>query len=202
MPRRQRMFNALYQATHPRTREILSHLKACRLSLRSALAALSASDRNRTMQPDGWWAAELLEHLILVEGPLERFLTQTWLPHVKAGALGPETEISTILGADSRWSKPECLGVAFEPRGQIDLIHGWRELEVIGERLQNTLFTADGRAWSDALLGFPSLDKRMSVCDWAIWIGRHEEWHAADTWRHARERDNLSTPSRSHGGVP
>jgi hypothetical protein len=133
-----------------------------------------------------------LEHLILVEGPLERYLTHTWLPQARAGALGPETEMGPILDANARWSKPECLRSAFEPRHRIDVIRGWRELEVIGERLQKTLLAADGLAWGDAFLAFPSLDKRMNVYDWAIWIGRHEEWHAARMWRHAEKSDGVS----------
>src|SRR5260221_7348612 len=53
---------------HPRTRELIDYLDAQRAALRKAYDTVPAELRDRKPAPDRWSAANIVEHLAIVEG--------------------------------------------------------------------------------------------------------------------------------------
>jgi len=95
---------------HTRVQEVFSELDACRTQLNRAVTSIPASLRDARQISSQWSVAESLEHLILVEAPFERFVSQVWIPKVRAGALGLERKITVRLRQFLRWRSPMSLG--------------------------------------------------------------------------------------------
>lgn len=176
---------------HPRPREVCAGLAASREDLMAALHAANLFERAHSALV-GWSVAEIAEHLLLIEGPLERFLSSTWIAEAIAGVLAQERDTSpvvTMVEPELRTIAPDRHARTFEPSGTTSL--GWviGELQATRTRLLRTLVRADGLAWGDAYLTMPGFGRtRVSVYAWLVWVGRHEACHAAHIRRLSTER--------------
>lgn len=157
----------------------------------AALHGANSFERARPA-PIGWSVAEIAEHLLLIEGPLERFLSSTWIAAATTGALAQERDTSpvvTVVEPELRTIAPDQRARAFEPSGTTSLGLVIGELQATRTRLLRTLVRADGLAWGDAHLTMPGFGRtRMSVYAWLVWVGRHEARHAAHIRRLSTER--------------
>jgi hypothetical protein len=168
---------------HPRIHEVLNHLDTGRADLRAAVDAVPALQRSARPAPDRWSAAEVLEHLAMVEGRMARGIFARRIEEARANGLGVERDTSPVaptFDASHVLDRTEAR-VAPEqvvPQGGKDAATAWAELEQIREGLRATIVSADGLALGDVIHVHPTLGS-MNMYQWALWIAGHEGRHAA-----------------------
>jgi hypothetical protein len=188
---------------HPRARQVAAQLTWGRRQLLASVAAVPPLLRCHHPR-NGWSVAETLEHLLLVEAPLERFLSGTWVAQATRGALEPERERS-LLGPSLQivgTVAPDRTSPAFVPTGVVANDAALTLLTETRTRLLRTLVKVDGLAWGDALLTLPGFSgTRLNLYQWLVWVSRHEMRHATHIEHLARHVDRQST-SGSHRTDP
>jgi hypothetical protein len=70
-----------------RTAEVLACLDAARRDLKDAVDTVPEAVRDRRLTGVDWSVGDVVEHLVLVEAPLERYLWGRWIEHALAGSL-------------------------------------------------------------------------------------------------------------------
>lgn len=164
---------------HPRIREILDYLNACHAELARAVRDVPEGLRERRPAPDRWSAAEVVEHLALVE---ERIAGALAGPLASAARLAEERDTSPVLprlpvdGIRDR-SKPLAAGEASLPKGGQPLQVSWAALEEKRETLRHAVLAADGRALGEVKHVHPRIGE-LDLYQWLIFIGAHESRHA------------------------
>ena len=164
---------------HPRVQEVLSELDARRAHLHQTVANIPSSVRDARQVPSQWSVSETLEHLLLVEAPFERFISLVWIPKVKAGALGVERRVGPVTRSLNRHYADEPMSASerFAPHGDLVAAVVWERLEAVRQRLRESLLSADGLAWGDAVVTYPGLGLKMNVYHWVLWLANHEFRH-------------------------
>lgn len=183
---------------HPRIQEVLSYLDTRRADLRAAVDAVPAAQRQTRPADNRWSAAEVVEHLAMVEGRMARGIFAKRIEEARAnGSVGPERETTPIapsfdagglLDRTERHVAPE----AVVPAGTKDIEAAWADLQQARARLRATLSSADGLALGDIRHSHPTLGD-MNLYQWALWIAGHEARHTAQIREIAGQ---LSPPGR------
>jgi len=168
---------------HPRLQEIMIYLDERRAELRAAVDAVPPGARQTRPAPDRWSAAEVVEHLAMVEGRMARGIFAKRIEEARANGVGLERETTPVaVSFDANpvldRSRPRTAPEAVAPLGAKDFDTAWAELEQVRARLRATLTAADGLALGDIRHVHPSLGD-MNLYQWALWIGSHEGRHAA-----------------------
>jgi hypothetical protein len=168
---------------HPRIQEILTTLDASRADLRAAVDAVPAAQRDTRPAADRWSAAEVLEHLAMVEGRMARGIFVKKIEEARAGGIGPERATSPVAPTfdpagvldrtELRVAPPQVV-----PQGGKDLETAWSELTQIREGLRAAILSADGLALGEVIHVHPTLGA-MNLYQWALWIAGHELRHVA-----------------------
>jgi hypothetical protein len=163
---------------HPRTREILDHLHACHANLRQALNEVPEADRERRPAPDRWSAAEVVEHLAIVEGRIVGLLAGP----MGDPSLGEEGETDPVVPTlpvhriQDR-SRPVTASESSLPKGSLGMDAAWAALEAQRGALCDAVRGADGRAIGAIRFPHPVFGE-LGAYQWLVFVGAHELRHA------------------------
>jgi hypothetical protein len=164
---------------HAITRELLAYLDEQRSVLKAAFESVPPKLRDRPPAPERWSAANIVEHLAIVETRISRLLTER-IEETRAG-LSAETGTDPILPAIDyqrmydrtvRVKAPETA----IPTG-LNAAAAWAALEDAGAKMRAMLVANDGLALSSVTHPHPRFGL-LSVYQWVAFIGAHEVRHA------------------------
>ena len=166
---------------HTHLTEVLSRLDAARATLRGAIDAIPPAMQRQRPAADRWSAAEVLEHLTLVEGIFGGRIMKA-LEAARSGLSSeghpraplPDAVEQRMVDRVNKRQAPETA----RPTGRIDVAAGWTALESNHATLRAALAGCDGRALSKVTLDHPFFGT-MTVYQWveiiAAHVGRHTE---------------------------
>jgi hypothetical protein len=161
-------------------------LNADRAALREAVDRVPPALRGRKPAPDRWSVAEVLEHLVIVEGRVVMMLGAMipTAPMVAESAAGAATAIDRVALRDrvNRITAPD----AIQPTGAMSADEAWASLERSRVQLHGLLDTAEGRDLTHISRQHPVLGP-LDGYQWIAAIGGHEERHAAQILEIAAE---------------
>src|SRR5262245_14689667 len=164
---------------HPRIDDLLAYLDNGRAELRRAVDALP-SGKLRTQPGLGRWsAADVLEHLCLVERSAVSMFTKR-LEEARARGLESEHETSSIrsmldIPAFLDRTRPRIAPESAQPTGR-DPEASWKDLQCIRADLRAALLSADGLALGQVIHPHPRFGA-LNLYQWALFIGAHEARH-------------------------
>jgi DinB superfamily len=164
---------------HAITRELLAYLDEQRSVLKAAFESVPPELRDRPPAPERWSAANVVEHLAIVETRISKLLSGR-IEEARAG-LPPETRADPILPTidyqrmhdrSTRVKAPEPV----IPTG-LNATAAWNALEDAGSRMRALLVANDGLALSSVTHPHPRFGL-LSVYQWVAFLGAHEVRHA------------------------
>jgi len=164
---------------HSITRELLAYLDEQRSVLKSAFESVPVELRDRPPAPERWSAANVVEHLAIVQTRISKILSER-IGEVRAG-LPTETNTGPILPTidykrmydrSNRVKAPETA----IPTG-LDAASAWAALEKSGSMMRAMLAANDGISLSSVTHPHPRFGV-LSVYQWIAFIGAHEVRHA------------------------
>jgi uncharacterized damage-inducible protein DinB len=175
---------------HPRIQEVLEYLDTTRAALGDALEQVAPERRNERPAPDRWSAAEVLDHLTIIESRIVGVLSGR-VAAAKATGLGPELETSAVLDTldrerirdrSQRVEAPELV----QPQSGSDAASGWQALQQSRANLRVAVLAGDGLALSEITHQHPVLGL-INMYQWITFVGAHEARHTAQICELARE---------------
>jgi hypothetical protein len=164
---------------HVITRELLAYLDEQRSVLKAAFESIPPELRDRPPAPERWSAANVVEHLAIVETRISTLLSER-IEEARAG-LPPETRADPILPTidyqrmydrSTRVKAPEPV----IPTG-LNAMAAWNALEQAGSKMRALLVANDGLALSSVSHPHPRFGL-LSVYQWVAFLGAHEVRHA------------------------
>jgi hypothetical protein len=168
---------------HARTQELLDHLRAGRATLREALDAVPAALRERKPAADRWSAAEVLEHLAIVEGQIAALLKRGLRRALADGALAADADHAPVVStvdAEALLDRERT----FRARPEVSPSRGWTaeqawsELDRSRTSLREVVLAADGLDTRSIRAPHPFLGE-LAFHQWIVFVGFHEVRHAA-----------------------
>jgi uncharacterized protein (TIGR00369 family) len=165
---------------HPRLTELFGYLDRQHALLLANVQAVPTDRHTERPAPDRWSVAEIVEHLVMVEGRLGAMIG-TMLREA-APRLGPERDDSAILPTlkpDRALDRSRTL-VAREgtvPTGTMSVQAGLGALDEARASLKRTLLEVDGLALGDVERAHPAFGA-MSLYGWIAFVGAHMGRHA------------------------
>jgi hypothetical protein len=167
---------------HPRIDEVLTYLATQRAMLERAVATVPSSLRTRRPGPERWSVAEVLAHLVIVEGRVTQLLGAQ-IGAARAAGLGRERETSAVVPTVNiarvlDRSRPVTAGAASQPPPDANADIALAALVERHDALRATLAGADGLALGEVSAPNPVLGP-INVYQWVVFIGAHEARHAA-----------------------
>jgi DinB family protein len=166
---------------HPHLLDVFSRLDRSRAALGTAVESIAAPRRQERPGPDRWSAAEVLEHLSMVERIFTGRIADA-IAAARAGGLVHETDgrlplADTIEARMSdRVNKRSAPDVA-RPTGTLDAAEAWQAVESGHQKLRTLVADADGLALSGVTLEHPAFGT-MSVYQFVELMAAHEARHA------------------------
>ena len=164
---------------HPHLSEVLTRLDNARATLRGAIDAVPPAMQRQRPAADRWSAAEVLEHLPLVElifgGRIVIALetARTGLsPEAQPRAPLPDAVERRMGDRVNKRQAPEPA----RPTGTVDIATGWTTLEGHHAHLRAALAGCDGLALSQVTLDHPFFGT-MNVYQWVELMAAHEGRH-------------------------
>ena len=166
---------------HRRTQEILECLDAELASLRAAVDAIPEERRSERPAADRWSAAEVLEHLAVVEQAMLKVCSRQFAKAREAG-LPEETETTSILDTmpvthvanrERALKSPEML----VPKG-MSADAAWRELENTRSQFREFVRSCDGLALGRVSFPHPAFGD-LNLYQWMLFAAGHHARHAA-----------------------
>ena len=164
---------------HTHLTEVLARLDTARGTLRGAIDAIPPDMQRQRPAPERWSAAEVLEHLTLVERIFGGRIVNA-LDAARAG-LSPEAHPRAPLPdaveqrMGDRVNKRQAPEPA-QPTGRVDIATGWTTLERNHASLRAALAGCDGLALSQVTLDHPFFGT-MNVYQWVELMAAHEGRH-------------------------
>jgi hypothetical protein len=138
--------------------------------------------RGRRPDDHRWSAAEIVEHLAIVERRRGDMLAAQ-IGEARQAGLGaepsrepvlPSLDISRVLDRTTRVTAPEFA----RPTGALSADEAWEAFEHANERVRVALRLGDGFALGTLSAAHPVLGP-LSVYHWFAFVGAHEARHAA-----------------------
>jgi len=164
---------------HTHLTEVLSRLDTARATLRGAIDAIPPAMHRHRPAADRWSAAEVLEHLTLVEnifgGRIIKALDSArseLSPEAHPRAPLPDAVEQRMVDRMNKRQAPEPA----RPTGKVDVTTGWTTLEDTHSRLRAALSGCDGLALSQVTLDHPFFGT-MNVYQWVELMAAHEGRH-------------------------
>ena len=167
---------------HPRTQEVLEYLEATRSELGTALENIPPARRDERPAPDRWSAAEVLDHLNIIQAQVTQLLSGR-ITAAKAAGLAQETETSSVLDTvdrgritdrSQRVTAPEFV----RPQAGCDAASVWTALQQSSANLRAAILEGDGFALGEVLHPHPALGS-INLYQWLVFVGSHEARHTA-----------------------
>jgi DinB superfamily len=165
---------------HQHLTDAFSHLDRSRAALRASVDAIDAPLRQRRPEPDRWSAAEVLEHLSIVERLFSGRIADA-IDAARASGLDPEAAARTPLPEAiharmmDRVNKRHAPDPA-RPTGTLDAQTAWDALEGGHRRLRALVGGADGLALSQVSIDHAFFGA-MNVYQWVELMAAHETRH-------------------------
>jgi hypothetical protein len=164
---------------HSVTHELLTYLDEQRSVLRSAFELIPAEMRDRPPAADRWSAANIVEHLAIVETRVCKFLSDR-IEEARPGLVAetttvpilPTIDYKRIYDRSVRFKAPETA----IPTG-LNAASAWIALENAGSMIRAMLRANDGIALSPVTHPHPRFGS-LSVYEWIAFLGAHEVRHA------------------------
>src|SRR5438034_3156740 len=135
---------------HAITCELIAYLDAQRSVLKSAFESVPPGMRDRLPAPERWSAANIVEHLAIVEARISRLLSdriEETRPELSAAtsneAILPRIDYKRMYDRSTRVKAPETA----IPTG-LDAASAWTALESAGSMMRAMLIANDGLALS------------------------------------------------------
>lgn len=168
---------------HPRTQELLTHLAACHAESRAALDAVPPDQRTRKPAPDRWSAAEVVEHLAVVERSVAGLLRRGLEQVRAAGPLPVEDRTSLVLPTlDAELlldRERRIVAIArVVPTGTVDAEAAWSQFDEARRATVEMLKSVDGLR-TDAVHAPHFALGELEFAQWIAFLGLHERRHAA-----------------------
>jgi hypothetical protein len=164
---------------HSITRELLAYLDEQRSVLKSAFESIPAEMRDRPPAPERWSAANIVEHLAIVETRISRLLSDRieearsgLSAETGAGPILPTIDYKRMYDRSTRVKAPETA----IPTG-LDAASAWTALENAGSMMRAMLRANDGLALSSVTHPHPRFGP-LTVYEWIAFLGAHEVRHA------------------------
>ena len=166
---------------HVRIHELLEHLDAQRRDLREAFEAVPRNLRDVMPAPGRWSAANVIEHVAMVESRLAGRLSAS-ISEARARGLEPERDATGVLNTfdlslmkdrTSRRSAPEPV----QPTG-LTADDAWRSLEEATVALHAAILEGEGLALGTVSVEHPVFGS-ISLYHYIAILGAHEGRHAA-----------------------
>jgi hypothetical protein len=164
---------------HTHLTDVLARLDRARATLRGAIDAIPPALQRQRPAADRWSAAEVLEHLTLVEAIFGGRILKA-LEAARSG-LSPESSPRAPLPdaveqrMGDRVNKRQAPEPA-QPTGTVDVASGWARLEGNHSNLRTALTGCDGLALSRVTLDHPFFGT-MNVYQWVELMAAHEGRH-------------------------
>jgi hypothetical protein len=166
---------------HPRTTELLAYLDTQRAGLREAFERVPRDQRDRKPAPDRWSAANVVEHLAIVEGRIAgRFAGLIAEARANGHAaesstdpILPTIDMTRVTDRSGRINAPDPI----QPTG-LAADAAWAALETSRAALHDTMKAGDGLALGTITSPHP-LFGPMPLYQWYAFLGAHEARHAA-----------------------
>lgn len=165
---------------HPHLIDVFARLDATRAALGAAVDTIPATLRQQRPGPDQWSAAEVLEHLSMVEQIFTGRVADA-LDAARAGGLAaeagdrlplPDAVETRMADRVNKRSAPD----AARPTGTLDAAAAWAAVESGHQRLRGLVESADGLALSQVTLTHPFFGT-MTVYQFVELIAAHEGRH-------------------------
>jgi hypothetical protein len=163
---------------HPRIAELIEYVDTQTAALRAAYDAVPPDRRGTRPAAGRWSAAEVVNHLAIVE----RRLTQRLSSLIEqARALPVETETTSVLATGLAVRAVDrtrrfVTSEASEPR-DADPTRVWDDFAAAHRDLMNVVATGDGLALGGVSAPHPALGE-LSAYDWIAFVGAHAARHA------------------------
>ena len=166
---------------HPHALDVFSRLDAARAALGVAVEGVPPALRQQRPGPDRWSAAEVIEHISIVERIFGGRVTDA-ITAARSGGLATEAgdraplpdAIETRMA--DRVNKRTAVEAA-QPTGTLDAAAAWAALETGHARLRQTVAGAEGLALGQVMLAHPFFGE-MSVYQFVELMAAHEMRHA------------------------
>ena len=163
----------------PITRELLAYLDEQRSVLKSEFESVPLEMRDRPPAPERWSAANIVEHLAIVEARIAKLLSER-IEEARAGLpadtntdpILPTMDYKRVYDRSTRVKAPETA----IPTG-LDGASAWTALEKSGSMMRAMLMANDGLALSSVTHPHPRFGM-LSVYEWVAFMGAHEVRHA------------------------
>jgi hypothetical protein len=164
---------------HTHLTEVLARLDTARGTLRGAIDAIPPDMQRQRPAPERWSAAEVLEHLTLVERIFGGRIVNA-LDAARAGLSSEAHPRAPLPDAveqrmGDRVNKRQAPEPA-QPTGTVDVASGWATLESHHSTLRAALSGCDGLALSQVTLDHPFFGT-MNVYQWVELMAAHEGRH-------------------------
>jgi len=166
---------------HPRIDELFAGLERDRAVLVAAVEVVPLPLRDQRLVPDRWSAAEILEHLWIVETGVARLLT-TKIAQGRAAGLVEEGDASPLPQSKrlamireraERLAAPDRV----VPRTGLTFADAWTALARSREALRTAALTGDGLALGTITHPHPFAGP-FNLYQWIAFVGAHEVRHA------------------------
>jgi uncharacterized damage-inducible protein DinB len=167
---------------HPRIQEVLEYLDTTRSELGKAVEDVPQTRREERPASDRWSVAEVLEHLVIIEGRVVKMISSR-IAAARAEGLGPEMETSPVLDSinraliidrSRRVTAPEMV----QPQAAGDAASGWAALQQSRSNLRDAVLAGDSLALGEVTQQHPVLGL-INLYQWLLFVGAHEARHTA-----------------------
>jgi uncharacterized damage-inducible protein DinB len=174
---------------HPHLLDVFSRLDWSRAALGGAVDAIAAPLRERRPGPEQWSAAEVLEHISMVEGIFTGRIAAA-VAAARAGGLAGETSDRSPLPdtIETRMAdrvNKRAAPDAARPTGTVDAAAAWNAVESGHHRLRTLVADADGLALSEVTVDHPFFGA-LSVYQFIELMAAHETRHTEQITEIAR----------------
>ena len=177
---------------HSITRELLAYLDEQRSVLKSSFESVPTEMRDRPPAPERWSAANIVEHLAIVEARISKLLSvridearSGLSAEVRTAPILPTIDYKRMYDRSTRVKAPETA----IPTG-LDAASAWLALENAGAMMRAMLSANDGLALSSVTHPHPRFGL-LSVYEWVAFLGAHEVRHAEQIREGSPEIDKL-----------
>jgi len=166
---------------HPRTRELLAQLDLSHAELKTAVDLIPLGERGWRSAPERWSAAEIVDHLAVVERRIAKLMSTQLAAAVEQG-LGRETDHSSVMSMmrmdrllDRR--RPITSSETSQPRRGVDANTAWADFVAANASIRGFVVAADGMALGEITVPHPVLGP-LNLYQWVLFVGGHESRHA------------------------
>lgn len=179
---------------HPRTTELLQYIDEQAATLRAAFESVPAARRAVRSTPARWSPAEIVHHVVIVEGAVTGLLRGLI---EQARAVGPDRDESSILAIlnPRRFALRErriVTNARSEPH-DTNAANVWTDFERTRHAFRDVIASGDGLALNDVSAPHPALGA-LTGYGWIAFAGAHAARHADQI----REETSAITDGHGH----